>query len=211
MPLIKSEYACPICEAQTGQHHQICANAGELVCSFNGQHKWNDAPSFMAMNPKMVFKVPPPQFAPQKNLTPVQLSIPIEIKNALDAKFGDKLSATLSGILQQMVEGEVMVIPELDLERISSGEGLGKRPQNSSELFGMIYSLRMEVMDAKNTAEAAAKDLQAYRGISPGRVVVDLGDLYAEAQSRAANAEPPLPVDMYVAKCIKEGLRDNWF
>jgi hypothetical protein len=167
--------------------------------------------AFLNESPTMDFHVPPATFAPQNNVTPLTLTIPIEVKNALEKKYGDKTSATVAGLLQQMVEGDIMIVPELDLQRIGGENGLGKMPRNSSELFGMIFALKQEVAESKSIAEAAGKDLQAYKGFAPGRVVVDLAEQYGEAQAKAQNSEPPLPIDLWCASKLRDGIRDNWF
>jgi hypothetical protein len=208
MPLIKSEYGCPICK-RAGVKSQIFANLGELLCEKDGTHKWSDTQSFYAEQPTMDFALSKPQALPQQNYVNAQLSVPPGLIDTLRAKYGDKTEATMVSILMQMVEGDILIVGQTDLDRIASR--LGKVPENSSELYGMIYAKTEEVLEAKQMAEAAAADLKAYEGLSPGRVVVDLGDQFAEAKVRAANAEPPEPLAYWVAKKIRDGIRDNWF
>jgi len=111
------------------------------------------------------------------------------------------------GILWQMIEGDSMVIPESDVQRLA--ERLGKRPDNSSELVGLVYSSVCTADDAKAERDVAVKDLKAYEGMSVGRVVVDLEDVYLTAQEKAKDAE--LPLKVWVQRTIVNGLRDNWF
>lgn len=208
MPLQQSEYACPRCE-KAGVESQIMANLGELICSVNGAHRWNDAQSFINEGPKMKFALAPPPALPQQGHVPIKLTVPPGLKEALEAKYGNKADATMTSILMQMVEGTVLVIGQTDLDRLASR--LGKVPETSSELYGMIYAKTEEVAEAKSIAEAAAADLKAYEGLSPGRIVIDLGDQHAEAVARAKNLEPPLPLSMWAAKMLRDGIQNNWF
>ena len=207
MPVIKTEYACRTCKETTGKSVQIIATGGKLECA-NG-HVWVDTATFQAMHGRdmMEFKVAPPVFPPQVNHVPITVSLPLSVKTAAEAKFGDKLNPTISGLLQMLCEGDIMIINAADLQRIS--DKLGKRPASSSELYGMIYALGCEVEDAKQITDNAQRDLKAYEGMAPGRVVVDLGDQYQEAVEKSRGAGQPLK--FYVETNLKNALRDNWF
>lgn len=210
MPLQKSEYACPTCRDTLGQNNQIYGNMGELICSVNSAHKWNDLDAFLALKPQMVFRVTPPAPLPQQNHEPYTVSLPIAVARAVKEKYGDKAGPTLASILMQMVEGEVMLVGETDLERLSDGErGLGKRPANSSEMCGMIFALREETREAKMIAETAAKELKAYEGMHVGSVVINLGEQYAKAQGKAQ--DQGLPVKVWAERMMNTALESDWF
>ena len=205
---IKSEYACPTCK-QNGLTNQIYASAGELYCSAFSEHRWRDTQSFLDMRPKMEFKVEVARNLPQQNYTPVTLSVPLGLVDALTTKLGDKdkVSATMVSILLQMLEGNILIIGQTDIDRITSR--LGSEPKNSSELFGMIFAKTEEIAEHKMLREAAEKDLKAYEGISPGRVVVDLGDQFQNAVDKARGAE--LPLKVLVENSLRNGLENGWF
>lgn len=202
-----TEYACPTCEQETGELNQIVAAAGELRCTKNGEHRWNDSASFVDLHPKMVFAQAPPKALPQQNHTKIEVSVPMSLERELSAKFGEKMSATVSSILAQMVEGKILIVGQTDIDRIAGK--LGSVPQNSSELYGMIYAKTEEVIEAKQIAENAVKDLKAYEGLSPGRIVVNLGDQIGEAASKASDAS--LPVNVWAERALRMGLENSWF
>lgn len=206
MPLMKTEFSCPTCR-NMGQKNQILANAGELVCSVNGSHKWNDTMLFKAENPSMDFKVAPPLPTVQEHHRPLQLMVPMGLAEALAAKFGDKLGPTAASILMQMVEGNILIVGQTDLDRIKLV--LGKIPASSSELFGMIYAKDQEITDYKATAETAQAEVKAYEGMSTGRVLVDLGDQLQSAKDLARGAEMPLKV--WCETKLREGISNGWF
>lgn len=207
MPLIQSEYSCPNCKRNTGELNRIVANAGELLCSKNGEHKWNDTMSFYAEKPTMDFATAPAKGLPQQNYVTIKLSVPPGLEDTLRAKYGEKTEATMVSILMQMVEGNILIVGQTDLDRIAAR--LGAVPQNSAELNGMIYAKTEEVAEAKLIAENASRDLKAYEGLSPGRVVVNFGDQLEAAQSKARDAE--LPLAEWAGRALKNGLENQWF
>ncbi len=207
MALIKSEFSCPICKKTTGALHQIYANLGELSCSFNPAHKWNDYIEFQNLGPTMDFKPEKQKALPQQNHTPLTISVPIPLKAKLDEVYGDKMAATVVSVLNQMSEGQAMMIPETDVVRLT--DRLGKRPVNSGELIGLVYAKTCEADDAKSERDTAVKDLKAYEGMAIGRIVIDLGDQLATAQAKAQDAEQPLKY--WAEKQFRNALESGWF
>ena len=134
MPVVKTRYACPSCEAQ------INAENRQLICSANRSHSWNDIATFMGLNPKVKYEEAKPIVAPQTNHVKIELTLPPRIKQGLEAKFGSTCIQERSlRLLGFLAEGDVILIPAADLDRIK--ERLGKRPESSGELFGLIYNL----------------------------------------------------------------------
>lgn len=211
MPQLKTEFACPKCKRETGQSNQILAADGRLICPANSNHKWDDTAAFYADGPQMEFKVGPAKFPPVEGMTPITLKIPLRIKTELSARWGtdEAVAARVSDVLLQLVDGDVMIVGEVDKNRLF--ERLGQKFSNSSELVGVVWAKMCEVDEAKAEAAAATEDLKAYEGRSPGRVVVDLGDQYETAQSRAKDSEPPMPLKMWVEEKFRTALANNWF
>lgn len=205
MSIQKSEFSCPTCKQKTGALNQVYANAGELVCSKDASHKWNDTMTFLNLGPTMDFKVTM-AVAPQENRTPLTIPVPIGLKSQLENKYGDKLFSTVTAILSQMNEGTAMMVPMTDVERLS--DRIGSKFTNSSELVGLVYSKICEADDAKQERDTAVKDLKAYEGLSPGRVVVDLGKHLVAAQGKAADAS--MPLKMWVEVQMQNMIENNW-
>ena len=209
MPSFKTEFCCPLCEKATGKQVQISATEGKLSCPENSTHRWVDTPSFYADNPKMVFKVGPAKFPPVEGQTPITIKVPLHLKDSLEQRYKDGLSAAVADVLLQMVNGAPLMIGQTDVERLR--DRLGKTPENSSDLVGMVYAKICEADDAKAERDEAVKDLKAFEGMSRGRVVVDLGDFYESAAAKAKDSEPPLPVGQYVQRMVRTALENNWF
>lgn len=207
MPIIKTEFGCPDCKQSTGQSVQIIANGGSLTCGRG--HSWGDTQAFLSRNPLAEFKPEMPKNLPQEGHTPLTISVPIRLKGTLETMYGDKLSATASALLSQMAEGKAMIVPDTDLERLREGHILGKKPENSSELVGLVYAKACEANDAKLEKDNAVADLKAYEGMSVGRVVIDLGDQLNAARERARDDN--MPLKLWVETRFNTALKDGWF
>ena len=209
MPQFKTEFSCPKCKRETGQANQILAADGRLICPANPNHKWVDTPSFYADGPVMEFKVGPAKFPPVEGQTPITLKIPLRIKTELEKRWGaeEAVSAKVSDVLLQLVDGDVMVVGQTDLERLCAR--LGEKFSNSSELVGVVYAKMCEVDEARAERDSAIEDLKAYESRSPGRVIVDLGTQFEAAKAKAKDAEMPLKT--WVETNLLNGIENNWF
>jgi hypothetical protein len=201
MPVVKTRYACPTCDAQ------IIAENRKLVCSVNSQHSWNDIATFMGLGPKVKYEEAKPIVAPQANHVKVELTLPPRIRQGLEAKFGSTHSGKIAETLGFLADGDVMLIPAADLDRIK--ERLGKRPESSGELFGLIYNLSMELETEKLIAENSQKELAAWEGRSHGTVIVDLGKNFQAASEKARGEN--MPLKMWLEDRVKNALDNSWF
>lgn len=204
--MAQTEFSCPRCK-KLGIKSQIHAGSGGINCEVNSEHKWNDSQVFASEGPEIEFVVEVPRNLPQEGRTPVTLSVPVGLMQALSARYADKTEATMVSILRQMDEGELLIIGKTDFDRLVAH--LGKKPTSAGELVGMVYALKEEAKDQKELADIAVKDLKAYEGISPGRVVVDLGENYQTAVDMARGQE--LPLKFWVEQKLKDGITNNWF
>ena len=209
MPQIKTEFACALCEKQTGKQVQILASEGKLICPENAAHKWTDTADFYASGAQMRFKVGPAKFPPVEGQTPITLKIPLRIKTELEQRWGaeEAVSAKIADVLLQLVDGDVMVLGQGDMTRLF--ERLGQKFSNSSELVGVVYAKMCEVDEAKGERDSAVEDLKAYESRSPGRVVIDLGAEFEAAKAKAKDAE--MPLKEWAETNLKNGISNNWF
>lgn len=207
MPTIRTGYSCPTCKATTGDVKEIVAEGRMLKCTYVASHTWNDSQDFLDLKPTIDFKSAPQPAAPQANHTNLNVSLPVNILNAVQEKYGEKLQSTIAGLLGMMAEGEIMIVGKNDAERISTL--FNEKPKNGSHLFGLIYALQQSVEDSKAAAEAASKDLQAYQGLAPGRVVVNLEEHYQNARERAESEGMPLAV--WASRNFKTAIENSWF
>ena len=203
MPAIKTRYGCPI----AGCGAQIIAENRILKCSANSAHAWNDVAVFQGLNPQVKYEEAKPPVVAQTNHVKVEVTVPPRVKQALEAKFGTTSSSTIAGILGMMAEGDVMIVPESDLQRMK--ERFGKKPESSAELFGLLYSLSMDLETANLIADQARKDVQAYEGRNPNSVLIDLGSLYGTVVEKARDQKEPVKV--WVERNLKVAVENSWF
>ncbi len=205
MPVINSEFSCPLCKRSTGQIVRIVASNQTLQCP-NG-HRWTDTMEFMNANPEIDFKPEVPKNLPQENHEPLTITIPRSLKEVLKEKLGEKMNASITAMLWQMLEGDVMFVSAASVAQLQ--DWLGKKPANSAELNGLVYAKVCEARDAREERDIAVADLKAYEGVSPGRVVVDLGANFNAIREKAIEAQ--IPVKMWVERTIKDGVENQWF
>lgn len=206
MPEIRTEYACPLCPADNPG--QIVASSGSLECSINRSgHRWNDTKSFMDLKPVMGFKATPQTFPAQSGHVKYDVMISLGTKAKLETKYGGKTNSTVSGVLDMMAEGNILIIPESDVERIR--RLINKRPESSAELFGIMFALDQQALDAKNAQESAEKELAAYEKSVPGKMVIDISSILDQVKEKAQSAE--LPLRTWIETNLKNAIENNWF
>jgi hypothetical protein len=198
-----TEYSCPSCGGQ------IDYTGGIIRCTRTPDHKWDDLNVFRDLRPEKKYEVAAAQFAPQQNHVVMKVLIPSGVNTALVQRWGDKLEATIGGVLTMLAEGECLIVPKTDLQRMK--ERLGKIPESSGELFGIVYNLGMETENAKAEAENSKKEVQAYEGRMVGMVLIDLGEQYENVVQRAQAQEPPEPVKWFIERNVKNALSQGWF
>ena len=201
---IATEYGCPACKAE-GKKSQIYASMGKLVCSGNSSHEWFDSASFKALNPEKAFSVSP-QFHANKPDSSVTIGVSSRVKQDLGTRYAGNLEATLSGFLSMMSEGTVMAVPESDLQRMKTL--LGKIPESSGELFGLVYNLFLEKQNADEARDYANKQLDTYERRNLHSVVVDLDDDFAKIVEKSRDAD--LTPKEYVERGLKNALENDW-
>jgi hypothetical protein len=201
------DYGCPTCRSE-GRKVQMTATDRALICSANPNHIWHDTSSFIALKPSIEFRVIQAA-APQNGHVPVTVMIPPRVENDLKNKWGDRYAPTVAGVLEMVAEGEVMVIPEEIIKKLSGGEFLGARPGSAAELSGMVYALRQEAREEKQRAENVAKDVAAYEAHSPGRVLIDCGDWHQLAVEKARDAG--IPLKLWLERNLATAVKESWF
>ena len=201
MPIVKTRYGCPTCGAQVNAENR------KLVCSANPAHFWVDTAAFIGLNPPVKYEESKPPVAPQTNHVKLEVTVPPRVKAALEAKFGATSESTIAGVLAMLSEGDIMIIPESDLQRMK--ERFGKRPESSGELFGLMYSMSMDLETEKLTADTARKDVQAYEGRNPNSVLIDLGPIYGTVVEKARDQNEPVKV--WVERNLKNAVENSWF
>jgi hypothetical protein len=177
------------------------------VCSANSSHSWNDTAAFLGLNPQVKYEESKPIVMTQPNHVKVEVTVPPRVKQGLEAKFGSTSDSTIAGVLGMLSEGEILIVPEADIQRMK--EVLGKRPESAAEMFGMIYNLSMELETAKLIADEAKKDVAIYEGRNPGAVLVNMGPLYGSVVEKARDQNET--AKMWIERNLRTAIENNWF
>ena len=207
MSQIRTGYSCPACKQATGATNEILADSSRLICSKVPEHVWPDVDDFYSLKPTLDFKQAQERPAPQSGHTNLNVSIPVNTLNALQNRYGEKMMATVAGLLNVLAEGEPMIISDTDVQRM--GMTLNERPKSSGHLVGMIFALQQQVTEARQEAELATSEVKAYEKMSPGKVVLDLGENFNYAADRAKNEN--LPVKVWLERNVSTALANTWF
>ena len=206
MPRFKSGLACPTCDA-AGVESEIYSEAGggmaRMVCASNQDHNWNDQAVFMALAPRKL-PVTVKVDTVQRDHVPLNLMVPRSVKEALEARFGEKLATSLTSVLSSCAEPEMMVLNATELQRIA--ERLGTKPKSSGELFGMIFQMGEEVKSSKNDYERLMRETNSKRG-GVG-LTVDLGEWMSKGVAKADDAGVSL--EEYLSKYLRDSLENDW-
>ena len=78
--IVKTRYACPA----PGCGAQIQAESGQLVCTANSNHRWNDIATFMGLNPQVKYEEAKPPVVVQTNHVKVEVTVPPRVKQGLE-------------------------------------------------------------------------------------------------------------------------------
>lgn len=209
MSIVRTGYSCPLCKRETGDTNEILADSNRLRCSKVEAHVFPDLEEFRAMNPTIDFVQVQEKPKPQENQTSINVTLSVPVYNALLARYGDRMGAAATGALKILVEGEAMIISESDVEQMGQIPGMPERPKNARHLIGLIFAMGQQMTEAKQATDNMAADLKAYEGMSPGRVIVDLGTHFNTAKEKAA-AEG-LPTKVFVEQKVAMSLENNWW
>lgn len=209
MPRVKAGLACPLCDqAKVDSELFVEAGAGgaRTICATgNPEHSWTDQSILQALAPRRVQLAPRPD-AVQKDHVSLTLSVPAKTKELLEAKFGDRLSTSLTSVLQACADPEMMMLNAVDLQRIE--ERLGSKPKSSSELFGILFQLGEEVKQSRNDYERLKRQQNVRTGTIGEGVVLDLGDWMSKGVAKAADSG--LSLEEFLGKYLRDSLENDW-
>ena len=199
--IVKLRWACPTCGAQ------MTAFDRKLVCSANNNHMWNDLAVFQSLNLVAKYEEDKPPVVAQTNHVKWEVTVPPRVKQALEAKFGGNVRIDDCWRTRNAVRGR-----DSDCPRVgpSADEGaVWKAAGKFGELFGLMYSMSMDLETEKLTADTARKDVQAYEGRNPNSVLIDLGPIYGTVVEKARDQNEPVKV--WVERNLKNAVENSWF
>ena len=143
--------ACPDCKENGVLLNPVISTSEGLKCNLG--HKFPDTMTLLG-RPHDTVPVAQRQVI-QENWVPFQIQIPSNVLQALQAKYNDpeKIKAAFAALAQRLIEDNTIIIPEVELKRLSDACGMPIR--SASELYGVIKGQQQQISDLEETAKVA--------------------------------------------------------
>lgn len=198
--------ACPTCRASGNAGIRLYARLDVGYYCMNG-HKWKDMDELMSLNPT---KLPYVGIkTKQEGWRELKIEMPGSTLDALQAKFGDKLSETLAAFIGVLTDGRSLVVGEEDLVRIE--QHLGSQIRNGRELTGLVYERVEKVRELQEQVEKPSTPQPSVGFNIPGVIPVNVIDVIDKLEERARAADPPVSVSQFLTEKIRENISQGWW
>jgi hypothetical protein len=203
--MIKSGFACRLCRNQDpAATVHILANEGSGFQCERG-HKFIDNEELLASNPLKV-TLAKPAAKVQPGSVSFQLMLPSELRDRLQQRFGEKLSASAVALLGVMLDGDAFVVSGVDQLNVS--KICGEPIKNSVALSSALGRFAVE----RDEAVKKCQELEKKTGgaaLPAGACKVVLSDKILGTVKQKAQ-ESGLPVPEYLASAIAIIFENGW-
>ena len=209
MATIELNAACPTC-LQSGVENGLMSTPGRYGYFCKENHQFNDTES-LRMGKLQKLSTPPPEKLrpPAPGSVEMRFMVPGELNARLMARFGNKLQASISGILQALLDDGSFIVSGMDAARLS--EHLGGEIIHTQALVGRVFSMRKERDQFKDGVERASQPVATMVPSKDGKmpIVVPLDqDSISALQEKAKFQGKPVPE--LLSETIKFALDNNW-
>ena len=198
MPTV-TDLACPTCAAGAVMERLTDTGSG-YRCSKG--HQFNDTGELLAMQPKLM---PLPEKAPVRMLpgyVSMEIFVPANLKQALNAKFGKRVDATLVAICTTLLDPGAFVMSSEDVNQLKQYFG-GKAVRHGAELLGEVFSIHKENADLKDQVkEKQSTSLVGSLVLRPSPET--LAALRSTAEARK------LTVSKIATDCLDSAAQNGW-
>jgi hypothetical protein len=201
---------CPDCLAQGKENVRLFTRADAGYYCLGGGHRWNDYDQLMARNPrKMQFKG---IVARQDGFVKMTIEIPGSVAELIQKKFGEKLSATLAGVMDVLSGERCILMGESDVKRLQ--DRLGEEVKSPAFIVGKVWELKEATIELQATVDKLRDNLrQRMAGktsepLSDTMMILDLGELSGPLMEKANEKE--WTPDMYVLEAVRLAIEGNW-
>jgi predicted HicB family RNase H-like nuclease len=194
-----TDLGCPTCAAG-GTHERLMDMSPGYQCTKG--HRFNDTAELYAMQPP---RMPLPPKAPVRMLpgyVKAEICIPGNLKQALDAKFGIRLDATIVAICTTLMDPGAFVISSEDVGQMAKYFS-GKNIRHGAELTGEVYSIFQERQNLKEQMEK--KENVSFSG---GLMVRPTPETLA-ALKKVASANGK-SASQIAAECLETAVKNEW-
>jgi len=199
---------CPDCHAAGHEGVRMFADQRGYYC-VGGGHIWKDYDLLMARQPKkMAYKG---IVARQEGFVKMTIEMPGSIAEAIQKKFGDKLSATLTGVMDILSGEKCIMIGETDVKRLQGM--MAEEVKSAGFIVGKMYELKEKVTEQEQTIEKLRENLKSRmtgrkEPVNDTTMILDLGEM-SEALLQKAQEKEWTP-DMYVLEAVRLAIEGNW-
>ena len=209
MATIELNAACPTC-LQSGVENGLMSVPGRFGYFCKENHVFNDTET-LRMGNLQKLSTPPPEKPrpPAPGSVEMRFMVPGELHARLMARFGNKLQASIAGILQALLDDGSFIVSGMDAARL--GELLGARIIHTQALVGNIFSMKKERDQFRDGVERASQPVATMVPSRDGKmpVVVPLDqDSISSLQERAKFQGKSVPE--LLSETIKFALENNW-
>jgi hypothetical protein len=195
--------ACPSCRAEGNPNVRLMAKNDVGYYCLAGKHKWNDMDQLMSLNPdKLKFLG---TAARQEGWEKFTMEMPGSVLQDLNAKFGDRLGATLRGFIEILATQKFILVPEENLKKIV--DLTGQEIPNAITLQGVVYNMKVTLDQQKQELEQFRQNPSAQGQASPSSVTVELGMMYQMVKDKAESLQ--MPISEVVRYCLELCIKEN--
>lgn len=194
--------ACPACAAQGNENVRLFAKP-EVGAYCINQHVWKNLDDLYLLNPKKLPYVG--LTARQEGWKKLTLEMPGSVLDDLEKKYGDRLPATMRGLLETIASTKFMLVPEEILAKIT--EITGQEIANATVLQGIVYN----IVQTRNDLKEEVRLLQergAMGTMTATSLPVELGSLYEKVTAKAQSQN--WSASELIRYCVETCLANDW-
>jgi hypothetical protein len=202
--------ACPDCRDLLGKNDvRMFTRPDAGYYCMNG-HRYNDYEQLLARNPaKLAYKG---IVARQDGFVKMTIEMPGSVAELIKAKFGDKLSATLAGVMDVLSGERCILMGESDVKRLQ--DRLGEEVKSPAFIVGKIWELKEQTITLQETVDKLRENLRqrmsgrGEREVTDTMMMLDLGELSGPLLQKAQEKE--WTPDMYVLEAVRLAIEGSW-
>lgn len=203
---VKTGMACPDCRDQGNPQVHVISDQSGLKC--NNGHKFTDQDELMRRSPgRMPLAA---RTIKQEGYEPVTFSIPKDVKQTLEKKYGEQLGAHLGALMMAMAEGRNVLVCEADLKEMENKFGM--EVKSSAGLKGSVIALYMQKKDAVDALASAGSQSDGEGGgtrLRAREFIVGLTkENHAKLTQMAQDRKKPL--EEVAEEYLENALENNW-
>lgn len=203
--------ACPKC-TQNNVNTQLQTDGHKIKCPAGHDFEDSEELSHYEMKPfsGAAFKEPPKQ--PPPNATTLSIALDSKLRDALLARYGDKMEQNIISILTVLANKGFFLVTAEEAKQLSEPNFLGQSVSAANVLLGAVFNLRKELIDAKEEARLAMEankggGAASSNGAGGLQIDFDIDTIAKMAEKAAFNGKALKP---YIKEQVEYCLQQGW-